>query len=97
MSTHQALPRLPYVLLGPMTLVSFGGPFVHLAALRGGASGQTGPPTGLSSGWSSFAVFGLVIGSSWRACHRLVVSPAALAGESGPPITNHDQRITSML
>ncbi len=34
------LPRLPYVLLGAMTLVSFGGPFVILGALRGGAERQ---------------------------------------------------------
>jgi hypothetical protein len=43
MSTIPPLPRLPYVLLGAMTFASFGGPFVILAVVRGGAS-ETWPP-----------------------------------------------------
>jgi hypothetical protein len=34
---------LPYVLLGAMSLVSFGGPFVVLAAVRGGPSSDWPP------------------------------------------------------
>ncbi len=37
------LPRLPYVLLGAMTLVSFGGPFVILVVVRGGPSARWPP------------------------------------------------------
>jgi hypothetical protein len=36
-------PPLPYLLLGAMTLVSFGGPFAVLLVLRGGTS-PTWPP-----------------------------------------------------
>jgi hypothetical protein len=43
MSSKQPLPRLPYVLLGAMTLASFGGPFVILAIVRGGASARWPP------------------------------------------------------
>ena len=61
MKTHQPLPRLPYVLLGAMTLVSFGGPFVLLAALRGGASGKW-PPDRPVEWVVVITVFGLVTG-----------------------------------
>jgi hypothetical protein len=37
------LPRLPYVLLAAMTIVSFGGPFLIFAAVRGGPSSRWPP------------------------------------------------------
>jgi hypothetical protein len=43
MNSRQRLPRLPYVLLGAMTLASFGGPFVILGAVRGGESPRWPP------------------------------------------------------
>lgn len=43
MSSNQRLPALPYVLLGAMTLISFGGPFVILLVVRGGASANWPP------------------------------------------------------
>lgn len=61
MSTQQPLPRLPYVLLVAMTLVSFVGPFVLFAALRGGASGKW-PPDRPVEWVVVITVFGLVIG-----------------------------------
>lgn len=38
MSASRPFSNLPYVLLGAMTLVSFAGPFVVLATIRGGRS-----------------------------------------------------------
>ncbi len=43
MRSYQRLPALPYVLLGAMTLISFGGPFVILLIVRGGASANWPP------------------------------------------------------
>ena len=40
MSGKEPLPRLPYVLLGAMTVVSFGGPFLILFVVRGGNSAR---------------------------------------------------------
>ncbi len=36
MRTAAPLPRFPYVLLAALTIVSFGGPFVIVAFIRGG-------------------------------------------------------------
>jgi Na+-driven multidrug efflux pump len=36
MSRNAPVPRLPYFLLGAMTLVSFGGPFAVFLVMRGG-------------------------------------------------------------
>ena len=60
MSASEPLPRLPYVLLGAMTVASFGGPFVILVVVRGGQA-PAGRPTGRSNGSRSPLVFGLVI------------------------------------
>ena len=38
MSRIPPVPRLPYLLLGGLTLVSFGGPFAMLVIVRGGPS-----------------------------------------------------------
>ncbi len=43
MSPVQPLPRLPYVLLIALSIVSFGGPFAIFLAVRGGES-ATWPP-----------------------------------------------------
>jgi hypothetical protein len=43
MRSYQRLPTLPYVLLGALTLISFGGPFVILIIVRGGASANWPP------------------------------------------------------
>jgi hypothetical protein len=43
MRPTERLPALPYVLLGAMSLVSFGGPFVILVIVRGGASANWPP------------------------------------------------------
>ena len=60
MSTKERLPRLPYVLLGAMTLVSFGGPFVILGAIWGGRSAKWPPDRPVE--WVAIVVvIGLVI------------------------------------
>ena len=51
------LPRGPYVLLGLMTLATFGGPVAIVATLRGGASREW-PPDRAIEWW----VFGLTTG-----------------------------------
>jgi hypothetical protein len=43
MKAANPLPRLPYVLLAAMTLVSFGGPFVIVGVVRGGDSARWPP------------------------------------------------------
>jgi hypothetical protein len=60
MSTKDRLPRLPYVLLGAMTLVSFAGPFVILGTIWGGNSAKWPPDRPVE--WVAVAlVFGLVV------------------------------------
>ncbi|HKI20957.1 MAG TPA: hypothetical protein VKA15_23900 [Isosphaeraceae bacterium] len=60
MSAKGRLPHLPYVLLGAMTLVSFGGPFLIYVVVRGGSSAQWPPDRPLE--WITIAlVFSLVI------------------------------------
>jgi hypothetical protein len=54
------LPALPYVLLGGMTLVSFGGPIAMLILLWGGASDKWPPDRAIE--WIAVSlIFGLVI------------------------------------
>jgi hypothetical protein len=54
------VPRLPYVLLGAMTLASFGGPLLILVVVRGGKSARWPPDRPVE--WVAIAlVFGLVI------------------------------------
>ena len=80
MSRMPRLPRLPYVLLGAMTLVSFGGPFADPASSSAAAPAPTGRRTGPSSGSSSRVVLGLVDRALRRLRHdRLVVSPGRAA------------------
>ncbi len=43
MKAADPLPRLPYVLLVAMTVVSFGGPFVIVGVIRGGESARWPP------------------------------------------------------
>ncbi len=43
MKSADPLPRLPYFLLAALTVVSFGGPFVIVAVVRGGASAAWPP------------------------------------------------------
>jgi uncharacterized membrane protein YedE/YeeE len=57
MSRIPPLPRLPYFLLGALTLVSFGGPVAMYAAIRGGPSADW-PPDRLGE----WVVIGLVLG-----------------------------------
>ena len=53
-------PLCPTVLLGAMTLVSFGGPFVVFVVIRGGSSADWPPDRPLE--WITIGVvFGLVI------------------------------------
>lgn len=61
MSKEEPLSRLPYVLLVAMTVVSFGGPFVLMGALRGGASSEWPPDRPVE--WAVvIVVCGLAIG-----------------------------------
>ena len=57
MSRVPPLPRFPYYLLGGLTLVSFGGPFVMLVVVRGGPRGDWPPDRAVE-----WIVIGLVFG-----------------------------------
>jgi hypothetical protein len=60
MTSKQSPPTLPYVLLGAMTLVSFGGPFAVLAILQGGENANWPPDRAIE--WiTTGLVVGLVI------------------------------------
>src|SRR4051812_38241588 len=56
MKPARPLPRLPYVLLVAMSLVSFGGPFLMFAVLRGGESPRWPPDR-----FIEWAVIGVVL------------------------------------
>jgi hypothetical protein len=43
MKAGDPLPRIPYILLGALSIVCFGGPFVILIAVRGGESSRWPP------------------------------------------------------
>ena len=83
MSSQQPLPRLPYVLLGAMTLVSFVGPFVILGALWGGASSKW-PPDRPVEWVAVIGVFGMAI-ALFLACVSMGwwYRPPAPAKETG--------------
>jgi hypothetical protein len=57
MNPNPRPPTLPYVLLGAMTLVSFGGPFAMLVVLQGGPSAQWPPDRAIE-----WITIGLVVG-----------------------------------
>jgi hypothetical protein len=60
MNLNRRLPALPYVLLGAMTLVSFGGPVAMLVVVRGGSSADWPPDRAIE--WLTIgAIFGLFI------------------------------------
>ncbi|MFO0890712.1 MAG: hypothetical protein U0790_16405 [Isosphaeraceae bacterium] len=84
MNAAAPLPRLPYVLLLLMSLVSFGGPFVIFAALRGGDS--TGWPPDRAWEWAVIAVVMVLFLGLFAACVsiRLWFRPAAHAGPGKP-------------
>jgi hypothetical protein len=54
MSPAPRTPALPYVLLGAMTLISFGGPFVILVVVRGGPRANWPPDRPVE--WITIAV-----------------------------------------
>jgi hypothetical protein len=54
MSAAPRVSRLPYVLLGAMTFVTFFGPFVILAVVRGGPSNKLPPDRPVE--WGTVAV-----------------------------------------
>ncbi len=60
------MPRLPYFLLGAMTIVSFGGPFVILMVVRGGPRPEW-PPDRVVEWVVIGMVFGLAF-SLFTAC-----------------------------
>jgi hypothetical protein len=60
MNLNRRLSALPYVLLGAMTLVSFGGPVAMLVVVRGGSSADWPPDRAIE--WITIgAIFGLFI------------------------------------
>jgi hypothetical protein len=54
------LPRGPFVLLGLMTLATFGGPIAIVVSIRGGASRQW-PPDRAVEWWTFGLTTGLVV------------------------------------
>jgi hypothetical protein len=94
MTARTHLRRLPYVLLGAMTFVSFVGPFVLLVALRGGASAKWPPDRPLE--WAVvITVFGLVIGL-FLACVSIGwwYRRSSPASDPGSGIDTQDKPIT---
>ncbi|QEH32801.1 hypothetical protein OJF2_12850 [Aquisphaera giovannonii] len=69
MSPAEPLPRLPYVLLIAMTAVSFGGPFVMLAAVRGGPN--AGWPPDRPVEWVAIAAVMILFLGLFAACVSL--------------------------
>jgi hypothetical protein len=65
------VPRLPYLLLGGLTLVSFGGPFAMLVIVRGGPSPRWPPDRSIE--WVvislvctlALALFGACVSIGW--------------------------------
>jgi hypothetical protein len=57
MKLKQRLPTLPYMLLGAMTVVSFGGPLAMLVMLRGGPSDKWPPDRAIE-----WITIGLIVG-----------------------------------
>jgi hypothetical protein len=69
MKRAEPLPWLPYLLLIAMTAVSFGGPFVILATVRGGASGGWPPDRPVE--WASIAAVMVLFLVLFTACVSL--------------------------
>jgi hypothetical protein len=94
MSTRPPLPRLPYVLLGAMTIVSFVGPFVLFGTVMGGPSDKWPPDRPIE--WVVvIAVFGLA-SVLFLACVSLAwwFPRIALAKKPGSVIPSSDQSST---
>lgn len=60
-STSSKVAKLPLILLGVMTLLSFGGPFLLLFVLEGGAK-PGWPPDRPVEWWTLVGICGLVAG-----------------------------------
>jgi hypothetical protein len=84
MKVWRHVANLPYALLGALSLVCFGGPFLILVVVRGGASPHWPPDRPLE--WSTIAlVFGLFI-ALFVACVTLHLwhPPSRSQGQRGP-------------
>lgn len=81
MNAAAPLPRLPYVLLLLMSVVSFGGPFVIFLALRGGD--EKGWPPDRIWEWAIIALVLVLFVSLFAACVsiRLWFRTGASAGD----------------
>jgi hypothetical protein len=60
MNRNSRFPALPFVLLGAMTLVSFGGPIAILVVIQGGPS-ENWPPDRAIEWITTGVIFGLMI------------------------------------
>jgi hypothetical protein len=89
MNGDSPLPRLPYLLLGAMTLVSFGGPFVIVGVLRGGDSAHWPPDRPIE-----WLVLGLILALvlvlflacvSIRLWYGLIAPPSERSGSGMAP------------
>ena len=79
-------PRLfywPYALLGAMTLITFGGPFLVLVVVRGGASPSWPPDRPLE--WFTIALVVVLFTASFVACVTIGWWYAPLRGGKAPP------------
>jgi hypothetical protein len=66
MSRIPPIPRLPYVLLGGLTVVSFGGPLVMLLVIRGGT--ESGLPPDRAIEWVTIGLVFALFLSLFFAC-----------------------------
>jgi H+/Cl- antiporter ClcA len=66
MSSDRPLSRFPYFLLGGLTCASFGGPFVILVVVRGGASARWPPDRAVE--WATIFVTCGLVATLFLAC-----------------------------
>lgn len=85
MNPPPPLPRLPYVLLLAMSLVSFGGPFLILGVVRGGESPRWPPDRPIE--WAVIGVILVLLMSLFAACVtiRIWYRPVRLSNEGASP------------
>jgi len=79
--TRQRLPRLPFILLGSMTVASFGGPLAIGSVLRGGAS-PAWPPDRAIEWVTLFGVSGTVLAIMLACLSLAFFNRKAVAGRA---------------
>jgi hypothetical protein len=82
-STPSKLPRLPFVLLGLMTVFTFGGPLAIGYVLRGGASPVWPPDRPIE--WATFLGVSGMVAALMLACFSLLLVNRQSKGGAAKP------------